>query len=124
MGAAALDELFRRHYVDLCRIANRFVRNESQAEDIVQELFVSLWEKRDTLPQLDSVAPYLRRSARNRSLNFLRDQKRLPVTDGEVPETLAAPSDTSGLERRELRARITGAIGPAAGALPAGLYHE
>ena len=108
--APALDELFRRYYVDLCRIANRFVQSESQAEDIIQELFVSLWEKRATLPELDSVGPYLRRSARNRSLNYLRDRKRLPVTDGEVPETIAAPAATAALENRELRTRITKAI--------------
>ena len=62
-SSEALDELFRRHYVDLCRIANRFVRSESEAEDVIQELFVSLWEKRAALPELDAVGPYLRRSA-------------------------------------------------------------
>ena len=107
---AALDELFRRHYADLCRIANRFVRDEAQAEDIIQELFVSLWEKRATLPELESVGPYLRRSARNRSLNFLRDSKRIPVTDAEVPERTAAPAVVGNLEGAELRARITRAI--------------
>lgn len=86
----ALDGLFRRYYADLCRIANRFVGNEVEAEDIVQEFFVQLWEKRDKHKALDAVGPYLRRSIRNRSLNFLRDRKRIPVDDGEVPETIAA----------------------------------
>ena len=108
--SSALDALFRAHYVSLCRVANRFVQNESQAEDIVQELFVSLWEKRETLPEMDSVGPYLRRSARNRSLNYLRDQKRIPVDDGEVPETIAAVGATSGFETAELRTRINTAI--------------
>ncbi|MEL7161048.1 MAG: RNA polymerase sigma-70 factor [Bacteroidota bacterium] len=109
--AAALDELFRRHYVDLCRVANRFVRNETEAEDIIQELFASLWEKRDGLPRdLTAVGSYLRRSARNRSLNFLRDRKRIPVTDGELPDNVPAAGAADGLEASELRQRIHRAI--------------
>ena len=110
--ATALDELFRRHYADCCRVALRFVSNEAEAEDIVQELFVSIWDKRaDGKDAPDAVGPYLRRAARNRSLNYLRDRKRIPVDDGEVPVTLAAEGlADAGLERDELRHRIHSAI--------------
>ncbi|WP_273444962.1 RNA polymerase sigma-70 factor [Neolewinella agarilytica] len=110
--ASALDVLFRRHYVDLCRLANRYVQNESQAEDLIQELFASVWEKKEKLPDdLSSVGGYLRRAARNRSLNFLRDQNRIPVNDGEVPESISAGSLASdALEQDDLRQRIDGAI--------------
>ena len=110
--ATALDELFRRYYADLCRIALRFVTNEAEAEDIIQELFVSVWDKRATdRPVPAAVGPYLRRAARNRSLNFLRDRKRIPVDDGEVPVTLAAPTRADdALQQDELRQRIHGAI--------------
>lgn len=110
--SAALDELFRRYYVDLCRVALRFVKNEQEAEDIVQELFVSIWEKRDTQrDDLGAVGAYLRRAARNRSLNFLRDRRRIPVDDGEVPVTIASGelADDS-LNQDELRGRIHRAI--------------
>ena len=109
---AALDELFRRHYADLCRVALRFVSNEQEAEDIVQELFVSLWDKRLTQREdLEAVGAYLRRATRNRSLNYLRDRKRIPVDDGEVPLTLAGPDAADrNLERDELRHRIHRAI--------------
>lgn len=111
-AAPALDELFRRHYADCCRVALRFVNNESEAEDIVQELFVSLWEKRDDdRPAPTAVGAYLRRATRNRSLNYLRDRKRIPVDDGELP--LTTPSGKradAGLEQDELRHRIHAAI--------------
>jgi RNA polymerase sigma-70 factor (family 1) len=110
--STALDELFRRHYADLCRTANRIVKDESQAEDVVQELFFSLWNKKEGLPQnLTAVGGYLHRSARNRSLNYLRDQKRIPIDDGEIPENIptdSLPSD--GLTQDDLRQRINGAI--------------
>lgn len=109
---SAFDALFRRYYAELCRTANRFVRNEAQAEDLIQELFFGLWERRDGLPDdLTAVGGYLHRAARNRSLNFLRDQNRIPVDDAELPLHLsssALPSD--GLEQDDLRTRLHHAI--------------
>jgi len=110
--STALDELFRRYYVDLCRTALRFVNDEQEAEDIVQNLFISLWEKRASQQEnLGSVGPYLRRAVRNRSLNYLRDQKRIPIDEGDVPETLAAKEFADDeLTQDELRDRIHTAI--------------
>lgn len=109
----ALDALFRRHYADLCRTAVRFVNDPASAEDIVQELFVHLWAKRSRLSPVDqSVAGYLRRSVRNRSLNYLRDRKRIPVDDGEPPETRTSDDVLPGaaLEEAERSQRIARAI--------------
>lgn len=111
--SAALDELFRRYYVDLCRTAVRFVMDETTAEDIVQEVFTKLWTKRDRLPaDTQSVAAYLRRAVRNRSLNYLRDRKRMPVDDGELPELTADSALQPGraMEAEETQLRITRAI--------------
>ncbi|MTB51355.1 RNA polymerase sigma-70 factor [Lewinella sp. W8] len=109
---AALDELFRRHYAGLCQIAIRFVGDGGEAEDIVQELFLSIWEKREKLPEdVAGVGAYLRRATRNRSLNFLRDRNRIPVDDGDPPEahsSLGNPGEQ--IEAAELRQRIDRAI--------------
>ena len=111
--AAALDTLFRRHYVDLCRVALRIVSDEAAAEDIVQVMFTKLWTRREKLPtEIPAVGPYLRRSVRNRSLNYLRDKKRLPVDDGELPEISADERSQPGaaLETEELSLRLHRAI--------------
>ncbi len=110
--STALDELFRRYYVDLCRVAIRLVRDAAASEDIVQEVFTRLWTKRSKLPgEAQAVGPYLRRSVRNRSLNYLRDRKRIPVDDGELPESAdTAPPPSASLEQEELRTRIHAAI--------------
>jgi RNA polymerase sigma-70 factor (ECF subfamily) len=110
--STALDELFHRYYTDLCRTALRFVNNEQEAEDIVQNLFVALWEKRAGQgDEPGSVAAYLRRAVRNRSLNYLRDRKRIPIDDTDIPETLAAKElADDDLTQDELRDRIHKAI--------------
>jgi|GEM_PF-349284 len=110
--STALDELFRRHYARLCRVSLRFVNNEQEAEDIIQDLFISIWEKRNAQQDNpEAVGAYLRRAARNRSLNYLRNQSRIPVTDGEVPANLRSGQlADDNLRQQELRRRIHQAI--------------
>ena len=111
--AAALDELFRRYYTDLVRLALRFVGQPPAAEDIVQEVFVGLWDKRATLSPLQgAVGPYLRTAVRNRSLNYLRDQKRLPQGEDEIPDVpdSAVSGPAAALEQDELKHRIDRAV--------------
>ncbi|WP_116105467.1 RNA polymerase sigma-70 factor [Lewinella sp. IMCC34191] len=111
--STALDELFRRYYASLCRTSIRLVQDSAAAEDIVQDFFALMWTKRKSLPaDTTSVGPYLRTAVRNRSLNYLRDQKRIPVGDGELPETAADQSLQPGaaLENEELQQRINDAI--------------
>lgn len=55
-----------------CRL---FIQDQDQANDLVQECFVKLWEKRSTIKTTNSVESLLFVMLRNRCLNFLRDQK-------------------------------------------------
>ncbi len=110
---AALDELFRRYYVELCRTAVRFVSDESASEDIVQEFFAAMWSRHDRLPaETQSVSAYLRRSVRNRSLNYLRDRKRIPVDEGDIPDATPdlGQQPLAALEHAETQQRIERAI--------------
>lgn len=67
---AAFDKLFRRYYATLCAYARRFVSLED-AEEIVQELFVWIWESRETLFIETSVSQYLFKATYRRSLNHI-----------------------------------------------------
>jgi len=55
-----------------CRL---FIHDQAQANDLVQECFVKLWEKRSTIKPTQSVESLLFVMLRNRCLNYLRDQK-------------------------------------------------
>ncbi|MGB3548966.1 MAG: RNA polymerase sigma-70 factor [Saprospiraceae bacterium] len=107
----ALDELFRRHYADLCRVAYRLLQDGAAAEDVVQELFLRLWEKRESARPVSGVGAYLRRAVRNRSLNYLRDRKRIPTDDTEPPDTGGGADTTlQPLLAAELQQRVDEAI--------------
>ena len=63
--------IYEKYSLLLFRIAIRKVHSTEVAEEIVQDLFVSLWEKRATL-QIKDLKSYLAASLRNRCIDFIR----------------------------------------------------
>ena len=72
----ALELFFRNHYKGLCKFALGYVKQEEVAKEIVQDAFVSLWEKRQTIDLTKPVKTYLTTTVRNKSLNYIRDHKK------------------------------------------------
>jgi RNA polymerase sigma-70 factor (family 1) len=68
----AFEALFRHYYPQLCFYATQILKNPSAAEEIVQELFVRLWEKRKETEIEISLKNYLFRAAKNHCLNFIK----------------------------------------------------
>lgn len=81
-------ELFRTHYVALCVRAFGYVHDHKAAEDIVQDVYLSLWERRGQLDFGRSLLPLLTVSVRNRSIDHLRRQKRLSDDRSKVAAEL------------------------------------
>jgi len=67
--------IFRKYYVRLCGFANKFIANTSEAEEIVQEVFLNIWAKKDRLKLDDEIKPYLFKSVQNLCFNFIEHQK-------------------------------------------------
>lgn len=70
----AYASLFRQFYVQLCRFSLKYVRAEAVSEEIVQEVFISLWEKRESLNIHSSLKAYLFQAVKNSSINYLNSQ--------------------------------------------------
>lgn len=68
-----LEALFMEYFPVLLRFADGYTFDSSASEDIVQALFVHLWEKADQIEYKTSVKAYLYQATRNRCLNHLRD---------------------------------------------------
>lgn len=71
----AFELLFRRYYVRLCGFANKFIANTAESEEIVQEVFYHIWEKRGHLKLNNDIQPYLFKSVQNLCLNFIKHQR-------------------------------------------------
>jgi RNA polymerase sigma-70 factor (ECF subfamily) len=71
----AYTHLFERYAELLLRHAYRLLTNQTEAHDIIQDVFLSIWQKRDTIQITVSVSSYLYTSVRNRIFDYLAHQK-------------------------------------------------
>ncbi|MCI1648232.1 MAG: RNA polymerase sigma-70 factor [Bacteroides sp.] len=62
------------YYEPLSRFLNLYTQDKAIIEDILQEVFMKLWEGRDVI-EVDYMKTYLFRAAKNRVLNYLRDEQ-------------------------------------------------
>ena len=75
--------LFQKHYPRLCHIAYGYVLDRDEAEDIVQELFINVWDKgKDSLPDKEFAA-YMTTAVKNSCISFLRKRQGafVPIDD-------------------------------------------
>jgi RNA polymerase sigma-70 factor (ECF subfamily) len=72
---AAFEELFHFYYEPLCRYATGIVLEPEEAEEIVQQVFLRIWERRAELNITVSFKAYLYRSVHNASLNHKQRRK-------------------------------------------------
>lgn len=69
----SFEQLFRRHWEPLYRTARTKLRSHEEAEEVIQNIFSSLWEKRESLA-IVNLSHYLNGALRNRILNIIRDK--------------------------------------------------
>ena len=113
-------KVFDNCYESLCRYAFTIVKDFDQAEDIVQSIFMKLWEKRDTLDITTSVRSYLFRAVYNQCINHLehhsvklkydagmrvdaaRDEQQPEVFPEELEESIRKAIDTLPTQCRSI----------------------
>lgn len=72
---AALNEIYKRYQGILYSHAFRRFPDREEVRDVVQDIFINLWNNREHLQVDTSLAAYLYTSTRNRLLNIIRHQK-------------------------------------------------
>jgi RNA polymerase sigma-70 factor (ECF subfamily) len=81
----AFKEMFEFYYAGLCVYATRFIEDVLVCEDIVQDVFCSVWLNRKNLDPALSIKSYLLTSVRNHSFNYLqRKKKSLRIAEAEI----------------------------------------
>lgn len=110
---STFDTLFREYYQDLCRFAYSFLRDESRSDDCVQEVFILIWEKRKSLPDVQSWKSYLFRAVRNKSIDLLRKDMRYSISsidDHNVSELSYYDYSHDGMYHKDLKNGIEDSI--------------
>ena len=71
----AFEKVFKSHFKRLHAYAFTILRDEVEAEEIVQQVFFKLWDRNENLSLTGSVSAYLYRAVHNESLNYIKHQK-------------------------------------------------
>jgi len=109
----AFELLYRRFFVRLCAFANKFLRDPQTSEEVVQDIFLKLWENRSMLRSDGSAKSFLFQAVHNKSLNMLAHLK-VANRYSEMIRTVYSKSEEfdvhESLMAKELNLRIEAII--------------
>ncbi len=115
--ASAVADLYDRHARLLYALTLRILRDGGEAEDVLQDVLLRVWEKADTYdPALGSPTAWLVRIARNRAIDRLRARQARPKTESGDGIFASIPADgdiTPGPERAAVLSEAQRAVAAA-----------
>jgi RNA polymerase sigma-70 factor, ECF subfamily len=91
------DFIFHYYYSGLCAYCERITGSPEVVEDLVQELFVTLWIKCEQIQITSSLKNYLFTSVKNRSLDYLKQKNRKSHKLEHIAEEQVLPENLSSL---------------------------
>ena len=112
---AAFELFFRAEYNNVVTFLNRYLRNSLLAQDVAQESFIALWQKREQIDAAGNIRAYIFTIARNRALNEMAlkiNQTRTEWEKNELAIAIEAMNDPDlvqdiqALELKELIRKV------------------
>ncbi len=86
----ALETVFRLYYDKLLHLSKNYITREEDAEEIVQNVFLKLWEQRDKLKNVSSINNYIYIMTKNGCMDYLKHEKvKRKYIDQSLPNRLA-----------------------------------
>ena len=106
------EQLFKKYFSDLTLFSLKYIGDMDTAKEIVHTVFLNLWEKREKMDPGPLLKSYLFTSVRNRSLNYLRDQRKFRKDAlFDITVEMTSAENTSGqIELSELQSQINNAL--------------
>jgi RNA polymerase sigma-70 factor (ECF subfamily) len=107
----AFESVFKTYYKILCSYANQIIADSDNSEEIVQEMFFQLWQKKEFLFIETSLKSYLFRAVHNSCLNFIKHNKiKLAYSSSYLHQNETSGSQYLLDESEELRVLIGKAV--------------
>lgn len=105
----AFTELYKRYWEDLFSTAVKALREKKEAADVVQDVFLSLWNRRSELNLQGSLAAYLHTSVRYKCIHYI--EKNITSRDylvqlAEVAISSSSPNAEINLQLKEMQQTI------------------
>lgn len=107
----AFELLFNQYYSRLCIFANTYLHSLDLSRDVVQDVFIKIWDNRENFYINQSLKAYLYQSVRNQSLNSLQKSKRKLALEKKLKKQQEAQErvkdpETSNLTTEELTEKV------------------
>ena len=103
---AALSVLFDTYYEKLYLFAEKYIYNSDKAHDIVQDVFLKIWENAERLELTSSIQHYLFASVRNGCLNYLKSLQIEDRNNRKYAEAYIESQNVDMVDDEELLARV------------------
>lgn len=113
---SAFEQVFKTHFKRLHAYAFTILRNEAEAEEIVQQIFFRLWERNENLSITGSVSAYLYRAVHNESMNYIRHMK--VRSDHKLHVAYSMKNETEQPAKKVMAAELESKIQSALNELP------
>jgi len=110
----AFTRLYRRHWAMLFLTTVRVIGSKEDAEDIIQDVFASLWNRRSELQLTSSLAAYLQTAVKYKAIHYIEknvNRRQYLDTLNKVAETAAPASPEILLQAKESLRSIQAVIG-------------
>jgi RNA polymerase sigma-70 factor (ECF subfamily) len=104
------EDFFNENYHTACLVALRYLKNQQEAEDVVQETFLYLWERRSQLQIQQNLKHYLLQAVKNRSINFLARERKFQELNHNELEIIPANDADETFDKEELAVLISKSI--------------
>lgn len=107
MNSDYFKQIFLPFHKKLYRIAFRFVQSKQQAEDIVQETYIKLWNNKELIEENTNYESYAVVVLRNTCLDFLRAKKNMyPIHDNDFIDVKSIVEDIEMKESMNMMEEI------------------
>jgi len=109
----AFEDLYRLFFPRLYNFAMLYVHKKEAAEEIVNDVMVKIWEKRDTINTIENLETYLFVAIRNHCLNYLQKYSHYHVTiepESGLAEVISINDPAKDLEWKEINLKLHLAI--------------
>lgn len=103
-------DFFKNNYHAACLVALRYVKDTQEAEDLVQEVFLHIWEKRDQINVKSNLRNYLYVSVRNASINYVQRNKETFTTIENADLSSSFVDSDEEFAKEEFASKIARAI--------------
>ncbi len=84
---AAFEQLYKQYYTFFRLVAFHITHNNDDAEEVVSEVFVKLWNQRNEIEIATSVKAYITRSVQNAAINFVKKQTAAKKVTNSIDES-------------------------------------